>query len=198
MNTSTGQSQERSPEEADPVFDLGERLRQVRLDRGLSQRELARRAGVTNGTISLIEQNKNSPSVASLKKVLDGVPMSLAEFFAVGAQAADRVFFRRDELSLITSGPLEFRQVGNVQGKSLQVLREYYPPGGDTGRAMLRHDSEEAGIVISGRVELTVGSRRRVLGPGDAYHFDSRIPHRFRNLDDEDCELISACTPPYL
>ena len=50
---------------------------------GLSQRELAKRAGVTNGMISLIEQNRVSPSVSSLKKVLDGIPMSLAEFFTL-------------------------------------------------------------------------------------------------------------------
>jgi mannose-6-phosphate isomerase-like protein (cupin superfamily) len=35
-----------------------------------------------------------------------------------------------------------------------------------------------------------------VLGPGEAYYFDSRIPHRFRNPADEICELVSACTPP--
>ena len=46
--------------------------------------------------------------------------------------------------------------------------------------------------------KLTVGDRREILGPGDAYHFSSRIPHRFRNPGDEECELISACTPPYL
>ena len=67
-----------------------------------------------------------------------------------------------------------------------------------TGRAMLRHDGEEGGIVLRGRIELTVGDRREILGPGDAYHFSSRIPHRFRNPGDEECELISACTPPYL
>ncbi|HEV3179388.1 MAG TPA: helix-turn-helix domain-containing protein, partial [Steroidobacteraceae bacterium] len=52
--------------------DVGTRLRSVRTTFGLSQRELARRAGVTNGLISLIEQNRVSPSVSSLKKVLDG------------------------------------------------------------------------------------------------------------------------------
>ena len=64
-------------------IDVGTRLRSIRTAFGLSQRELARRAGVTNGLISLIEQNRVSPSVSSLKKVLDGVPMSLAEFFTL-------------------------------------------------------------------------------------------------------------------
>ena len=62
---------------------IGARLRAVRAAYGLSQRELARRAGVTHGTISLIETERVSPSVSSLKKVLDGIPMSLAEFFTL-------------------------------------------------------------------------------------------------------------------
>ena len=74
-------------------IDVGARLRGVRTSLGLSQRELARRAGVTNGLISLIEQNRVSPSVSSLKKVLDGVPMALAEFFALDLSAAPQAFF---------------------------------------------------------------------------------------------------------
>lgn len=182
----------------DSGFDVGARLRAVREANGLSQRELARRAGVTNGTISLIEQNKNSPSVSSLKKVLDGIPMTLAEFFAQDEPPQDQVFFRAVELVTLTRGAVSFRQVGARAGHALQILHERYAPGADTGRAMLRHDGEEGGIVLRGRIELTVGERREVLGPGDAYHFSSRIPHRFRNPGDEECELISACTPPYL
>ena len=79
-------------------IDVGARLRSVRTTFGLSQRELARRAGVTNGLISLIEQNRVSPSVSSLKKVLDGVPMSLAEFFTLDLSAAPQAFFGADEL----------------------------------------------------------------------------------------------------
>ena len=63
---------------------IGQRLRSVRKANGLSQRELAKRAGVTNSTISLIEQDRVSPSVSSLKKVLDGIPMTMAEFFTLG------------------------------------------------------------------------------------------------------------------
>ena len=65
------------------TIDVGARLKHVREVHGLSQRELARRAGVTNGLISLIEQNRVSPSIGSLKEVLDGVPLSLVEFFTL-------------------------------------------------------------------------------------------------------------------
>ena len=180
-------------------FDLGTRLRRVREQRNLSQRELARRAGVTNATISLIEKNKNSPSVASLKKVLDGLPMSLAEFFALDLPPRDQVFFKAAELVELTDGAVSFRQVGgDLRGRSLQILHERYDAGADTGEDMLTHIAEQGGIVLRGRVEVTVGDEHRILGPGDAYYFDSRLPHRFRNLADEECEIISACTPPYL
>lgn len=169
--------------------DVGARLKSLRQIYGLSQRELAERAGVTNATISLIEQNKVSPSVGSLKKVLDGIPMSLADFFALDLTPASRVFYRADELTEITSGPVTYRQVGaDLSQRRLQILHETYEPGADTGREMLRHEAEEGGIVVRGRIELTVGTLTRVLNPGDAYYFDSRLPHRFRNVGDGPAE----------
>ncbi len=77
--------------------DVGVHLKVVRQMYGLSQRELAKRAGVTNGFISLIEKNRVSPSVGSLKKVLDGIPMTLAEFFALDLAGKPQVFFPRAE-----------------------------------------------------------------------------------------------------
>lgn len=62
-------------------MDVGERLQAIRKLKGLSQRELAKRAGVTNSTISMIEKNSVSPSISSLRKVLSGIPMSMVEFF---------------------------------------------------------------------------------------------------------------------
>ncbi len=178
-------------------FDLGTRLRSIRQTSGLSQRELARRAGVTNGTISLIEQNRTSPSVGSLKKVLDGIPMSLASFFASDIDSGPRIFFAGHELQEIAGGDISFRQVGHdLSDRALQMIYERYEPGADTGQAMLSHDGEECGIVIEGEYEVTVGSQQRILGPGEAYYFDSRQPHRFRNIGDVACVVVSACTPP--
>lgn len=178
---------------------IGARLRAIREEHGLSQRELARRAGVTNTTISLIEKNKSSPSVSSLKKVLDGLPMTLAEFFALELPPEDQIFFRESELPEISEGQVTFRQIGGDKNRQkLQILRERYVPGADTGKTMLSHESEEGGVVLSGRIEITVGDQQRILGPGDAYYFDSRTPHRFRNVGNEVCEIISACAPPYL
>lgn len=184
-------------QDADLGPDLGSRLRTVRERAGLSQRELARRAGVTNATISLIENNKTSPSVGSLKRVLDGIPLSLAEFFALQSEPEQPIFFRHDELTELAGGKLSFRQVGpHLAGKRLQILHERYAPGADTGKTLYQHEAEEGGVVVSGSIEVTVGSDRRVLGPGDAYYFDSTTPHRFRNVGKDECVIVSACSPP--
>lgn len=179
-----------------PEFDVGRRLKAAREAAGLSQRRLAKRSDVSNATISLIEQNRTSPSVGLLKRVLDGVPMSLAAFFGGEESPQQHYFFKADELIEIGSGGISYRQVGrDLSQRSLQVLHEFYAPGADTGEALLSHQSEESGVVIRGRIELTVNGQHRILGPGDAYYFDSRLPHRFRNPGDVDCEIVSACTP---
>ena len=177
--------------------DIGGRLRHLRMRHGLSQRALARRAGVTNSTISLIESNATNPSVGALKRILDGIPVGLAEFFALEPDRPRKAFYAAEELVEIGRGGVSYRQVGETMfGRSLQILKECYQPGADTGKAPLSHEGEEGGVVISGRLEVTVEDERRVLGPGDAYSFESHRPHRFRCVGAEPCEVISACTPP--
>jgi mannose-6-phosphate isomerase-like protein (cupin superfamily) len=172
--------------------DIGGRLRFIRSRQKLSQRELAKRSGVTNSA----DRIQPDESVA-LKRILDGIPMGLAEFFAIEPERPRKAFYRSDELTEIGKKPISYRQVGdNLFGRSLQILKERYEPGSDTGRVPLVHEGEEGGIVVSGRLEVTVDDERRILDPGDAYYFESRRPHRFRCVGAKPCEVISACTPP--
>lgn len=178
-------------------FDVGRRLKDLRLAHGLSQRRLAKRAGVSNATISMIEADRVSPSVAALKQILSGFPIGLSAFFAVEEHEAEKVVWRADELTEIAGGPISYRQVGgDLSGRSLQMLHERYRPGTDSGRPTISHQGEEAGLVIRGLLELVVDGERHELKAGDAYFFDSRKPHSFRNIGDTDLVLVSACTPP--
>lgn len=174
--------------------------------RGMSQRDLAGRSGMTNGAISLIEQNKSSPSVASLKRLLDAISMSLSDFFAdVEDAGSPKYFYAADEFVELSpqdaglgagASRVSLRQIGDASRHTLQVLHETYPPGADTGPDLLSHNAEEAGVVVSGIIEITVDDQVRILNPGDGYLFDSRLPHRFRNIGEVDCVIVSACTPP--
>ncbi|WP_183141941.1 cupin domain-containing protein [Pseudomonas savastanoi] len=179
-------------------MDVGERLQSIRKLKGLSQRELAKRAGVTNSTISMIEKNSVSPSISSLRKVLGGIPMSMVEFFSEETvpENAAQVVYKASELIDISDGAVTMKLVGKShQGRAIAFLTETYPPGADTCEEMLVHDGEETGILVEGRLELVVGLDTYVLEAGDSYYFESTRPHRFRNPFDVPARLISAATP---
>lgn len=179
------------------TIKIGSRLQTVRKHFQLSQRELAKRSGVTNATISLIEQNKVSPSVSSLKKVLDGLPMSLADFFTFETTAnTEQIYFEKTDQPDVGSGDIHFYLIGaGRENRKMCVLREVLLPGADTGEEMLHHEGEEAGVIVKGQVELTVGEESRILSEGEGYYFYSQSRHRFRNLGDEEAVIVSANTP---
>jgi transcriptional regulator with XRE-family HTH domain len=177
--------------------NIGARLKTIRTHQGWSQRQLALKSGVSNATISLIEHGRTDPSMGLLKRILETMGISFAEFFSSDSRPSDKYFYSGAELSDLSSGPISYRQVGSdLRDNQLQLLHERYAPGADTGRSMLSHEAEEGGIVLQGRLEVTVGDQVQVLSAGDAYLFNSRLPHRFRNTGSEDCVLVSACTPP--
>lgn len=176
---------------------VGARLRFLREMHGLSQRELARRSGLTHATIGAIERDAISPSIGSMLKLVESFPITMSEFFALETSSATQVFFRGDEMPESGSRGISVRQVGReLKGKPLQVLIERYAPGTETAKTPYSHAGDEGGLVIRGQLEVTVGGSRRVLGPGDGYLFSSRLPHKFRNVGDEDAVVISANTPP--
>src|SRR5258708_18720697 len=155
-------------------LDVGTHLKAVRQMYGLSQRELAKRAGVTNGLISLIEQNRVSPSVSSLKKVLDGIPMALADFFTLDLGGKPQVFFPREELANIGTEDVALRLVGGRLAKrSMSILHERYAPGADTGEEMLTHAGEEGGDIVQGKIEGAVGGGAAGRGGGERYKCNS-------------------------
>ena len=178
-------------------IEVGKQLRAVRTAFGLSQRELAKRAGVTNGMVSLIEQNRVSPSIGSLQKILAAFPMTMAEFFTRDMEGQKNVVFRADELPDVGTGDIQYRLVAaSRHDRKMSILAETYESETDTGEDLLTHSGEEGGVVVEGELELTVAGQTWMLGPGDAYYFDSRLPHRFRNTGKEPARIVSANTPP--
>ena len=177
---------------------IGSGIRELRRRRQLSTRQLAVRSGISHSTISLLERDRLSPSVDTLSAILEAMGSTLTGFFSeLGAALPHSPFYRFEDLAEIgrTDG-ISYRMVGiNHPNRHLLMLYETYSPGADTGRAF-SHTAQEAGVVIKGSVEVTVGEEVRTLGVGDAYYFDSQTLHQFRNPGSQPAEIISAITPP--
>jgi transcriptional regulator with XRE-family HTH domain len=177
---------------------IGLHLKEMRNRRKLTVRELATRSGVTHATISLIERDRSSPSVDTLSAMLDALGTTLVGFFDDIRQSVPySPFYSSDDL--VEIGDIEsvsYRMLGmNHPNRHILILRETYAVDADTGEAF-SHKAQEAGFVLSGEVEVTVGTVSKILGAGQGYYFDSQVPHRFRNVGKTTAEIISAVTPP--
>lgn len=178
-------------------LDIGARLRAVRATVGFTQRELAKRAGVTNSTISLMEQEAHSPSIASLHRVLSAIPISMADFFAPPTSQKNVLFYDSHELAVVARGESDLRVLGaERRDKQLQLFIERYQPGASTGDEPLAHDGETAAVVLSGTVEITVDGMVRVLRRGGGYQLFGRQPYTLRNVGRTVAVVACACTPP--
>lgn len=165
--------------------DIGGRLKLIRERNGLSQRELAKRAGITNSNISMIEQGLVSPSVNSLAKVLSGIPMTLAQFFAcdqvdMGQVVYPAALLEADQIQQAQGVVVQSLAVDKAQRK-ISMRRHVYAAGADSGSEPLRHRSEASGWVVSGQLELTAGMQVHELQEGDAFYLAAHQPYRIRN-----------------
>jgi transcriptional regulator with XRE-family HTH domain len=171
--------------------DVPRRLRAERERRGISLRELARRLDISPSAISQIETGRARPSVATLWAIVTELGMSLDDLFAPEADAPRPRTLpvvtaeTREALQLATGVRWE-RMTANAD-PDVDFIWVVYDVGGSSSPddGFIRHAGREYGLVLSGRLEVTVGFERSVLGPGDSISFDSTTPHRLRNAGDE-------------
>jgi transcriptional regulator with XRE-family HTH domain len=178
------------------ALEVGIRLRLIRERNGLSQRELAKRAGITNSNISMIEQGLVSPSINSLARVLSGIPMTLAQFFACDPLDVGRVVYAAHDLEeqqLSTAdGVLTQTVAADKPERKVDLQRKIFSSGSDTGAEPLRPVGEMSALLVSGELELTVGMQVHHLQAGDAFYLAPQQPHRIRNRGTDQALVITA------
>ena len=177
---------------------VGTKLAEMRHRRNLGIRELAARSGISHSTISLLERDRMSPSLDTLSAILEALGSTLVGFFSeLQSTIPYSPFYTADDLVEIgQENSVSYKMIGvNHPDRQILMLHETYVAGADSGQAF-SHSAQETGMVTQGAIEVTVGEQCRVLQKGDGYYFDSRLPHRFRNVLDEQSEIVSAVTPP--
>ncbi len=183
---------------------LAPRLRAIRLERGISLRELARRVDLSPSSISQIETGKMRPSVRTL--------YALAAEFGV---TVDEVLFEQEprlraERPARMAGPglalqraegrpaialnagVTWERLMFWADEDVDFIEATYAPGGASGPpdALLRHNGHEFGHVLSGTLHVVVGFDEFILGPGDSISFPSTTPHRLSNEGTEPVRAI--------
>jgi transcriptional regulator with XRE-family HTH domain len=171
--------------------DIGARLRDARLQRGLSLRSVAQSLGVSASLISQVETGKTQPSVSTLYALVSHLGVSIDDLLGVGPAASadqeslDTPAFGDPVLEMENGVRWERLAVG--EGGPADALLVTYAPGATSsieGKAM-RHSGVEYAYLLEGELTLQLGFDTHVLHPGDSLQFDSVRPHLYSNLGSE-------------
>ena len=192
---------------SEPLSDLGNEIRQLRKVRGITLQQMALATGKSVGFLSQVERNLTRPSVAALQDISEALSVHIGWFFPEDGTgpAGEREFIvRKNHRRRLTYSELSGTEYlglqdhllsANLNGElALGISR--YEPGASTGDDSYAHDGEEAGMVLSGRLELSIDGRVYLLEAGDSFSFSSRLKHRYANpSNSEDSVVIWANTP---
>ena len=183
---------------------IGHRLREERVKAGISQRELARRLGLSASLISQLESGQSRPSVGTLYAIVTELGVSLDRVIRGGdfPEAAgvdgrgkrDRspVVHPGERAAIDLDSGVRWEELAAHQEEGIDFLQATYEVGGAStpDQSLMRHHGREYGYVMSGTVRIQIGFQEHELNPGDSIAFDSTIPHRLFNEGDERVQAI--------
>jgi len=174
---------------------LGHKLRSLRKKRGLSLKQLGARADCSPSYLSMVENEKVDPGISRLKKIADGLDVTIVDLFQkndgqkVVIRKEDRIHaeFHRSKTKIEIIVP-------QLPNKLMDARIATIYPGGDS-EGDYRHPGEEFGLILEGRLELTIDGDIYELNEGDSFYFSSNRNHRFRNPEKEDTIVVWVNTP---
>jgi transcriptional regulator with XRE-family HTH domain len=175
---------------------LGSRLRSLRKERDLSQRELADLAGLSPNAISLIERDEISPSVATLQRLAGALAVKMSYFFE-SATLAHVLHFRPNQRSIIRGTGLTIEGLGaHLDGQQIEPFFITLAAHADMGAGQVVHAGHEFVCCLAGRVQYEIDGVSYMLDPGDFLLFEANLPHRWGNPGDETAQLLLVLQAP--
>ncbi len=186
---------------------IGEGLREARLAREMTVREVARRVGVSPSLISQIERNKVNPSVSTLWSLVTVLGLSMGDLFSeIDAQldsppgpasappaAAEAPTTAPGSRALINlEHGVSWERLTAERDAVVEFLRIVYPPGASSceENSLVRHGGNEYGYVLKGVLGVQIGFDEYQLLPGMAISFDASSPHRLWAVGQQPAEAI--------
>jgi transcriptional regulator with XRE-family HTH domain/quercetin dioxygenase-like cupin family protein len=188
----------------DLAGDIGRRLAAYRAQRGLRVAELAREIGVTPSLISQIERGQSRPSVSTLFALAQALQVPVDAFFREPAEAApaaaeDRaqpppspghrpaearyVVRRGSRAAIDIEGGVRWERLTPDTMAHLDFFELVYGPGAESNPTLYSHPGTEMVLMLTGRLDISVGFETYRLEPGDSMEFPSSLPHRYANPD---------------
>ncbi|MEF9840032.1 MAG: XRE family transcriptional regulator [Lachnospiraceae bacterium] len=175
---------------------IGNKLKELRIGKNLTQEELADRAELTKGFISQLERDLTSPSIATLVDILQCLGTNLKDFFQEDSEEqivfSEEDFFEKEDTEL--QNKIEWI-IPNAQKNMMEPLRLTLKPGGST-YLDVPHEGEEFGYVLQGSIRIHIGKKSYVAKKGEAFYFTPHAEHYIHANKSTGAKLIWISTPP--
>lgn len=163
---------------------LGANIKNIRMRKKFTLKEVSEKANVTKSLISQIENDKANPSVNTLKAIAKSLNVPIAAFFNDIDNNDSPVVKYKDRKVLQTeNGYSIFLLTPDIENRKLEFLYNVFEKGACTGE-LYSHEGEECGIVLEGRLEITIEDEVYILEAGDSICIESTRPHRMANVYD--------------
>lgn len=161
---------------------------------GLTQEELADRCELTKGYISQLENNLNSPSIATLTDILSALGSDLSTFFR--EETEEKVVFSKEEFIEKNSDGVLFNWlIPNAQKNMMEPVLVELSEGASTAKDV-PHDGEEFGFVLEGKITVELGANLYVCKKGEAFYYSADKPHAVYNKGKGKARFLWISTPP--
>jgi transcriptional regulator with XRE-family HTH domain len=169
---------------------VGNKLRKVREERGLSQRELAQSAGISTNAISLIERDENSPSVSTLQSLATALNVKMSYFFDDHAPTQILHVKAAHRPSISSKGVNIESLDGKLNFQELEPFLVTLKPNSGSGERQVVHTGHELVYCLSGVVDYLIDGKIYPLEAGDFLLFEAHLPHLWRNVTDADAVIL--------
>jgi transcriptional regulator with XRE-family HTH domain len=185
-----------TPGDTPAEMTVGLKIRELRNQRGFSLRTLAERSGLNINTLSLVENGKSSPSVGTLQQLSRALEVPITAFFE-SEPVPKRVVFtshkNRPETKLYNA---HMQNLGkDLAGSVVQPFVVTLEPGAGSGARMIVHAGHEFVYCLRGKVLYVIGEIVYILVPGDSVVFESDLPHQWKNIDENQSQIILILYP---
>ena len=177
-------------------MDIGKKIKELRVAKGLTQEELADRSELSKGFISQLERDLTSPSIATLMDILQCLGTTVSEFFQ--EEPEDQIVFQNEDYFEKIDSELGSKTewiIPNAQKNMMEPIRLTLAPGGAT-YPDLPHEGEEFGYVLQGSVKIHVGNRVYKAKKGESFYFTPHAKHYIEASSSSGARLIWVSTPP--
>ena len=175
-------------------MEIGLKIKELRLKNQLTQEELADRCELTKGYISQLENDLTSPSITTLKDILQALGSSLTDFFASDEEekltfGEDDYFVKQGEDTTVTW------LVPTAQKNAMEAIRMEISEGASTEKD-LPHEGQEFGYVLDGEVRVTVGKRSEKAKKGESFYYRADKAHYIENTGKCKAAILWLSCPP--